>query len=307
MTLIKPKALKAGDTIAVIAPSSHFEKELLLDGVSVLEKEGFRVVYRDDLFDRDRCFSGTDARRKEEFVQYMQDPSVGAIMCARGGYGAQRVADHLNLKKIKTSPKWVVGYSDVTILLNLIRNQLGWVTVYGPTIARHFGIDAPRQNLEWLLRTITQSRPLGALPMNETVVVKPGRAKGVVSGGCLTLVQMSIGTEYEVQTDNSILFLEDRGEKLYEVDRMLQHLKHAGKLNKVKGIVFGSMILHPQEAEKNRELISLIQEILADFQGPIIANFPAGHVDPFVPLPLGVMSSLSTDPLVWDFTEAACT
>ncbi|PIR21349.1 MAG: LD-carboxypeptidase [Deltaproteobacteria bacterium CG11_big_fil_rev_8_21_14_0_20_47_16] len=306
MELIKPKALKAGDTIAVIAPSSNFERDRLLDGIAALEHAGFKIIYRDDIFAKDRYLAGPDARRTDELIQYLKDPTISAVMCARGGYGAQRIASELNLKKLKASPKWVIGYSDVTVLLNLIRNQLGWMTVYGPTVAGHFGSKSPRENMEWLLRLTTQSRPLGAVPTREAIVVKPGFASGRVAGGCLTLVQMGIGTPYDVQTDNAVLFLEDRGEKLYEIDRMLQHLKHAGKLNKVKGIVFGSMLLHPQEADKNHELIPLLQDVLSDFEGPVIANFPAGHIDPFMPLPLGVMSTLNTDPLEWNFTEAAC-
>lgn len=306
MQFIKPKALRRGDTIAIVAPSSPFDRELFQSGVVALEAAGFKIVYRDDIFSKQNYLAGSDKRRAEEFLQYLQDPEVAAILCARGGYGAQRIIPHLNLKKIKAAPKLVIGYSDVTVLLQLLQNELGWVTIYGPSITRHFGGDAPPENLEWLLRTLTEARPLGALPLRETVVVKPGTASGRIVGGCLTLVQMGIGTPYEVQTRDSILFLEDRGEKLYEIDRMLQHLRHAGKFKGVKGIVFGSMILHPQESDREVTVIPMLQEVLADFDGPIVANFPAGHVDPFVPLPLGVMSTLMTEPLEWKITEAAC-
>lgn len=306
MGTVKPKALRRGDTIAVIAPSSWFDRTLLLDGVATLKNAGFTVVYRDDIFDQQGYLAGSDARRTEEFLHYLQDPTVAAIMCARGGYGAQRIIPHLNLKKIKATPKLVVGYSDVTVLLNLLRNELGWGTIYGPTIAKHLGNGAPPENLDWLLRTLTSTEPLGALPMRDAVVVKPGTAKGPIVGGCLTLVQMGIGTKYDVQTKGSILFLEDRGEKLYEIDRMLQHLKHAGKLKDINGIVLGSMMLHPQESDKQNDLVPMVTDVLSDFDGPVIANFPAGHTDPFVPLPLGVASALSTDPLEWKITESAC-
>lgn len=306
MGTVKPKALRRGDTIAVIAPSSWFDRTLLLDGVATLKNAGFTVVYRDDIFDQQGYLAGSDERRASEFLHYLQDPTVAAILCARGGYGAQRIIPHLNLKKIKTAPKLVVGYSDVTVLLNLLRNELGWVTVYGPTIAKHLGNGAPPENLDWLLRTLTSTEPLGTLPMRDAVVVKPGTAKGPIVGGCLTLAQMGIGTAYDVQTKGSILFLEDRGEKLYEIDRMLQHLKHAGKLKDVKGIVLGSMMLHPQESDKQHDLVPMVADVLSEFNGPVIANFPAGHADPFAPLPLGVMSTLSTDPLEWKITESAC-
>src|SRR3990167_8553232 len=126
MALITPKALKPGDTVAAIAPSSHFERELFLDGVAALEHAGFKIIYRDDIFSQDRYLAGSDARSTEEFIHHLQDPTASALMCARGGYGAQRIATALNLKKLKAKPKWIIGYSDITVLLNLIRNQLGW-------------------------------------------------------------------------------------------------------------------------------------------------------------------------------------
>lgn len=306
MTHCRPRPLRRGDTIAVIAPSSGFDRALLQDGIATLRAAGFTIVHRDDLFDQQGYLAGSDGRRASELLQYLQDPTAAAILCARGGYGAQRIIPHLNLKKIKTAPKLVVGYSDVTVLLNLLKNELGWVTIYGPTIAKHLGTGAPPENLEWLLRTLTATEPLGSLPMRDAVVVKPGTARGPIVGGCLTLVQMGIGTDYEVKTSGGILFLEDRGEKLYEIDRMLQHLKHAGKLKDVKGIVFGSMMLHPQESDQQHALAPMLLDILSEFNGPVIANFPAGHTDPFVPLPLGIMSTLSTSPLEWKITEAAC-
>lgn len=307
MGIVKPKALCRGDTIAVVAPSSWFDRALLFDGIATLKAAGFNIIHRDDLFAQQSYLAGSDDRRANEFLQYLQDPTVGAIMCARGGYGAQRIVPYLNLKKIKAAPKLVIGYSDVTVLLNLLHNERGWVTVYGPTIAKHLGTGAPPENLDWLLRTLTSTEPLGVLPLREAVVVRPGKAKGPIAGGCLTLVQMGIGTHYDVQTKGTILFLEDRGEKLYEIDRMLQHLKHAEKLKGVKGIVFGSMMLHPQDSAKQQDLVPMLQDVLADFDGPIVANFPAGHTDPFVPLPLGVMSTLATDSLEWKITESACT
>lgn len=307
MGLAKPKALCVGSTIALVAPSSPFDRTLFFDGVAQLQSAGFKIVYRDDIFAQQGYLAGSDARRSAEFLHYLNDPGINAIMCARGGFGAQRIVPHLNLKKVKSRPKWVVGYSDITVLLNAIQNELGWITVYGPTIAKHFGSKAPTENWDWMQKTLTQTEALGALPMRDAVVVKPGSAKGRIAGGCLTLVQMGIGTAYDVATQDSILFLEDRGEKLYEIDRMLQHLKHTGKLKGVQGIVFGPMLLHPQEEGRQHDVIPMLQDVLADFDGPVIANFPAGHTDPFVPLPLGAMSTLCTDPMEWKITESICT
>lgn len=306
MSIRKPKALKAGDTIAVVASSSWFDRNLLIKGITQLQVAGFKVIHRPDIFEQFRYLAGTDARRADELIHFLNDPTVAAIMFARGGYGAQRIIPLLEQVSLSKSPKLVLGYSDVTTLLNYLYNRCGWASFYGPTVAKHFGPDAPKENMEWFLRVTTHAAPLGLAPMSNCTVVKPGKASGRVVGGCLTLVQMGIGTTYDVPTKDTILFLEDRGEKLYEIDRMLQHLKHASKLAKVRGIVFGKMVLHPQDADKQHELIPLLQEVLADFDGPVIAEFPAGHGDPFFPIPMGVMSTLSTDPLEWNFTEAAC-
>lgn len=306
MALQKPKALTPHSTIAVVAASSWFDKDLLLSGVEQLQATGFKVVYRKDIFDRHGYLAGTDARRADELRQYLNDPAVDAIFFARGGYGAQRLIPLLAAHDAPATPKLVLGYSDVTVLLNYLYNRYNWATFYGPTIAKHLGLEAPSENLRWLLNATTSTLPLGPAPMKGCVVVRPGKTQGRVAGGCLTLVQMGIGTPYDVDTDGTILFLEDRGEKLYEIDRMLQHLKHARKLEGVKGIVFGSMLLHPQDVDKAHELVPMLQDILFDFDGPVIAGFSAGHIDPFFPIPLGVESTLSTTPLEWNFTEAAC-
>lgn len=306
MAIRKPKALKSGDTIAVVAPSSWFDRDLLIRGITQLQAAGFKVVHRPDIFEQHRYLAGTDARRADEMIHFLNDPTVAAILFARGGYGAQRIIPLLDKVALSKSPKLIMGYSDITTLLNYLYNRCYWTTFYGPTVAKHFGPEAPKENMDWFLRATTHAAPLGLAPMAKCTIVKPGAAKGRVVGGCLTLVQMGIGTAYDVPTKDTILFLEDRGEKLYEIDRMLQHLKHAGKLDKVRGIVFGTLRLHSQDADKQQELVPLLQEILADFEGPVITGFPAGHTDPFFPIPMGVMSTLSTEPLEWNFTEAAC-
>ncbi len=305
MSIRKPKALKQGDTIAVVAPSSWFDRDLLIKGITQLQSAGFKVIHRPDIFEQHLYLAGTDARRTDELCYFLNDPAVSAILFARGGYGAQRIIPLLSDMPIPKTPKLILGYSDVTVLLNYLYNRCGWAGYYGPTIAKHFGPDAPKENLEWFLNATTRTTPIGKAPMQGCTVLKPGKASGRVAGGCLTLVQMGIGTPYDVQTKDTILFLEDRGEKLYEIDRMLQHLKHAGKLDKVRGIVFGSIRLHPQDTDKQHELYPLLQEVLSDFAGPVIAGFQAGHTDPFFPIPLGVASTLSTEPLEWNFTEAA--
>lgn len=304
--LQKPKALAPGATIAAIAPSSWFNRDLFMVGVNHLQQAGYNVIYRNDLFEQHRYLAGNDARRAAELMQHLCDPKIDMIMCARGGYGMQRVVPLLDAAQIPATPKLVVGYSDITVLHSFLQTHKQWVTFYGPTIAKHLGSDSPFENWQRLLQAVTHTQPLGTMPMGQSVVIRPGTATGRLVGGCLTLIQMGVGTSYDIDTRDSILFLEDTGEKLYEIDRMITHLKHAGKLKDVRGLILGSMPLHAHDADKQHDYIPTLQELLADFTGPVIAHYPAGHCDPFVTLPLGVEAKLSTLPLCLELTEAAC-
>lgn len=280
--------LKRGDTIGVAASSSPFRRDLFLQGITTLESLGFRVTYQDDIFDADRYLAGSDERRAEELTQLFKNDAVRAILFARGGYGSQRVIPLLDASLLRKHLKPVVGFSDLTALLVWLRQMCHIPTFYGPVITQ-LGRTATGMTKESLLAALTKSAPLGALPSGEAKVVKPGVAEGKIVGGCLSLLTSSIGTPYELETENAILFLEEVNEKAYAVDRMLTQLKNAGKLASAKGIIFGSMVPHEDD---DHSLSATIIDIFSDFPGPVIANFPSGHADFFVTLPLGVKTRL---------------
>lgn len=300
----KPRALKKGDLIGIAAPASPFELDLFKSAIVTLESAGFRTRFRDDITSKHRYLAGSDERRAAELNELFADPSVRAIMFARGGYGTQRIIPLLDVSPAKDDPKIVVGYSDLTVLHAYLHHHCNWMTFYGPTVCAHIGGDAPKNNLEWLLRACAETKPLGALPSDSLTVIKPGKTSGVLAGGCLNLVHAGLKTVYEWETSGSILFLEDRGEKLYALDRMLTHLKHAGAFRGVKGILFGSIVLHPDEPTPG-ELIPMLTEFFHDFPGPVVAGFPSGHCDPFVTLPLGARATLTTYPPCVTIEEAA--
>ncbi len=283
-----PKALKKGDIVGVAAPASPFDRQKFLRGIKALEAMGLRTHFRKDIFDQNRYFAGTEARRADEFTELIERKDVAAIMFARGGYGSQRVIPMLDAERIAQHRKPVVGFSDLTALLNFLRQSAGVPTMYGPVVtqlADHSG----GRSAESLMRALTTEGPLGDMPVDEARTLKAGRAEGKFVGGCISLVNSSLKTPYELDADDSILFLEDTGEKVYVIDRMLTQLKASGTLRSVRGIVFGS--LKPLEGEPH-DVEEMISDVLKDFEGPIVTSFPAGHDDPFVTLPLGAKASL---------------
>lgn len=283
--------LKKGDCIGIAAVSSPFDRALFLTGVDVLTSLGFRVSYRDDIFDRDRYFAGTEERRASEFMELMQRDDIAAVLFARGGYGSQRVIPLLDAQTLGNHRKPVVGFSDATALLTFLRQNAAVPTFYGPVVTQ-LARDASGTSAEHLVTALSTSGPLGSIPVGEARVFKPGKAEGSLVGGCLSLITSSIGTSYALMAKDAILFLEDTGEKVYVLDRMLTQLKASGMLDGVRGIIFGS--LKPVEGEPH-DLEEMLLDVLQDFEGPIISSFPAGHVEPFVTLPMKARVLLEAD------------
>lgn len=284
----QPRALKKGDTIGIAASASPFDRNAFQKGTRALTKLGFKIFHRKDIFDQNRYFAGTETRRAEEFMELVERKSVAAIMFARGGYGSQRVIPFLDAAKISERSKPVIGFSDLTALLTFLRQSAGFPTIYGPVITQ-LAKNSSGVNAEALTRALTTSGPLGEVPSKGATVLKPGKAEGRIVGGCVSLINSSIGTPYELDTDDSILFLEDAGEKVYVLDRMLTQLKASGALSSVRGIIFGS--LTPLKGEPH-DADEMMDDVLKDFEGPVIKSFPAGHTDTFVTLPLGVRVEL---------------
>lgn len=284
----QPRVLKKGDTIGIAAPASPFDRNKFQKGVRALEGLGFKTHFRKDIYDQNRYFAGSEARRAEEFMELVERKGVAAIMFARGGYGSQRVIPFLDAAKIAEHKKPVIGFSDLTALLTFLRQSSGLPTMYGPVVTQ-LAKNSSGVNAEALTRALTSQGPLGEVPSKGTYVLKPGRAEGPLVGGCISLINSSIGTPYELKTDGAILFLEDTGEKVYVLDRMLTQLKASGALDTVRGIVFGS--LTPLDGEPH-DTDDMINDVLVDFEGPIVKSFPSGHGEAFVTLPLGVKAEL---------------
>lgn len=291
-TFVKPPALEHGATIGIVAPASPPDREAFENGVREIERLGFRVRFDPALFSRESFFAGSHERRVRELEAMFCDPSVAAIFCARGGYGANYLLGRLDEKVLAQDPKILLGYSDVTTLLNYVRERFGWATFHGPMVAMDFargpaGYD--RASLEQALMNTTSGWTIGC----DAEILRQGRAEGILLGGCLPMLTETLGTPFEIETDNAILFLEDKSSKPYQLDRMLMHLKLTGKLARIRGVVFGEMVDCQPAANQGYRLQDVVRRVLEDVPGPILFGVRSGHTSGAnLTLPFGVQARI---------------
>jgi muramoyltetrapeptide carboxypeptidase len=286
----KPPALRPGDLIGIVAPASNIKPDLLEDGCRELEQLGFRTLYRPGITTTYRYFSGTVERRAAEFLEMVRNPKVRAIFCARGGYGSGRIIPYLEPELLRANPKIINGSSDITALLSLL-DRSGLVSFYGPMVATAIRQGEAGYNRQLLLDLLKGE--VVRFPMTGTSVLRPGTAEGRLIGGCLSLVVTTLGTSYEIDTSDSILVLEDLDTKPYQIDRMLTQLKQAGKLDDVRGVVFGEMLNCMQNANQGYTLEEVILDVLGETTFPILYGFPTGHTSgPNSMVPFGVRARL---------------
>jgi len=300
--LSKPRPLKRGDTIAVAAPASCFDQEAFFHGLQRLRGWGFEVRYREDIFSKKRYLAGDDPRRLEELVQYLEDPEVKAIFAARGGYGSLRLLQGLDRIAKPTQAKILLGYSDITSLLLYALKHWGWVTFQGPVVAKDISSNIKKAGEQSLLRVLTDPQPLGELRPSGMTCLHPGIATGPLVGGCLSLIVCSLGTPYQIPSEGSLLYLEDIGEKLYSLDRMLTHLRLAGVFSQVRGIVFGPL---KDAHDKEKVIIDMLQDVLGDLKVPMVFGFPCGHTEDSWTLPMGLPVTLDAARRSLTFAEGA--
>ena len=296
--LIYPQALQPGDRIGLIAPASPVKREALVEGAAALEALGFRVHYTPRIFDAERYLAGSDTARAEELHAMFANPEIKAIFCGRGGYGSQRLIPHLDPDLIRANPKLFLGYSDVTSLLMYFYQRCGLVTLHGPAVAGDLTRDLAPQVATQLMGLVTGHAADMQLPPGDLTVVHPGEAAGRLIGGCLSLFVCAIGTPFQPETRDTILFLEDRGERYYAIDRMLTYLKLAGVLQGVRGVVFGK--IEPVAADRDRPygVVDVIADVLGDLDVPVLYGLQAGHCPQSLTLPLGTQAAIRDHQLV---------
>jgi muramoyltetrapeptide carboxypeptidase len=282
-SLLRPPALVHGDTIGIVAPSYSPREGWLTRGVKALERAGFSVLLDAELMTFRRFLRKEDERRAENFMSMWMDPRVSAVIGGTGGYGAVRMLPYLEPEVFRMHPKSFVGYSDVTALHLWLNRRAGLRTFHGPTVD---DLVPGRRDPTFasLLTALTEPRPAARIGRGVTRAIQPGRALGRLVGGNLSLVQQSIGTPYELQVDDAILFLEETKDPMSVVDERLLHLRASGLLPRVRGVVFGHLSLDRSEED---EFEDFVLDLVSDLDVPVLMDFPAGHEIPNLTLPLG--------------------
>ena len=281
----KPGRLLPGGRIGVVAPAGRVDLIDLERGVTRLEQLGFKVQVGKHVGKSHRYLAGSDCERAEDFQAMFENKEVQAVLCARGGSGTARILPYLNVSSLLRSQKIFVGCSDITTLLLYLTQSFGWVTFHGPMVATQFGKEPPPALEENFLRILAGEKIQMRFP--GVKALRPGIAEGVLTGGCLTLICTTIGTPYEIVTDDKILFIEDTDEAPYRIDRMLFYLKSLGKFDRVRGVIFGQMPRCQPDL-----LPEIILDILGEYRFPILFGFPSGHGDATATLPFGISLQL---------------
>lgn len=283
-----PPYLKKGDTIGLVCPAGYMPFEKVKTCVETLQVWGYNVKVGNTVGGGSSTyFSGTDAERLADFQQMLDDDEVQALLCARGGYGTGRIIDAIDFKKFRKSPKWIIGYSDITVLHSHIYSNFYISTLHAP-MAGAFNEEGFRNEYVGSLKNALEGKKIRyTLPANENN--RKGEAVGELIGGNLALLAHLVGTPSDSKTRGRILFLEDVGEYLYNIDRMLIQLKRSGKLARLAGLVFGGFTeLKDTERPFGKELIAVLQEAVAEYDYPVCFDFPVSHTDRNYALKTGV-------------------
>lgn len=287
--MLKPRALRPGDRVALVAPGSPFERDEFDRGVDELRALGFEPSYDERVFARHGYTAGNADLRTAAFMDAWCDPTIAAVMAVRGGYGSVHLLPLVAPDVIRSHPKMFVGYSDTTSLLTFLTQRCGLVAIHGPMIDRRIAGGPERYERDSFLACVTRPEPMGEIAPHGLVPLRDGEAVGRLTGGTLTQLTASLGTPYAFDPPpGSVLFLEDVAERPYRIDRMVTQLRLAGVLDRARAIIWGQMpgCDEPSGTPTAREVVS---ELCHDFNGPVVFGFPSGHsVGPSMTLPFGV-------------------
>lgn len=288
----KPANLKQGDKIVIVSTARKLSKEELQPGIDLLKSWGLEVVLGSNLFEEDHQFAGTSKQRTEDFQYALNDESIKAIFCARGGYGTVKIIDELDFSKFRNTPKWIVGYSDVTVLHNHINQNFNIQTLHA---AMPFGF---KDNTEASLNSIKKvlfGEQL-SYEFDKHSFNRKGEAKGELVGGNLSILYSLTGTNSQINTKDKILFLEDLDEYLYHIDRMMMNLDRAGMLSGLAGLVVGGMTdMNDNTVPYGQTAKEIIQQTVSKYNYPVCFDFYAGHLNDNRALPMGGKVLLKVD------------
>jgi len=283
---MQPKYLQPGSLIGITCPSGYVSHERTTHAIKVLESWGYRVRKGKTVGNEFHYFAGTDDERLADLQEMMDDPEIDAIIMGRGGYGMSRIIDDLNFRGFKKNPKWICGFSDITVLHNHLQQHTGYASLHSPMCG------AFKPETEQEAHILAFKAALAGTPLAMNIPSSPynrqGEAAGILTGGNLAILAHLTGSASEVDTDGKILFIEDIGEHLYNADRLLLNLKRAGKLDNLAALVVGSFTdMQDTERPFGQTIEQIIADKVADYNYPVCFNLPVGHQDVNYTLVLG--------------------
>jgi len=283
-----PARLRPGDTIGVVAPAGPFDRESFGRGIQILQDLGFKVFTPPGLLDAKDYLAGSDLHRARFINQLFADKNIDAIICARGGYGSIRILPLLDYRTIGENPKVFIGFSDITVLLCVLTERAKMVTFHGPMVSTL--ADAPAKTRSFLMHTVASGADI-EIRANRGTTIKPGTASGTVCGGNLATLCHLVGTPYAPNFEDKLLFIEDRAEAPYRIDRMLTHMKLAECFKNVAGIALG----HFEKCGSLNDIYEIFAETFRKESFPILAGLEAGHGYHNQTLPFGIEATLDAD------------
>jgi muramoyltetrapeptide carboxypeptidase len=294
MELISPPILKSGDAVGIIAPARKVVRAEIEPAKKMLEGWGLKVVLGQNLFGSYNQFSGTDTERASDFEAMIINPDVKAIICARGGYGTVRILDYINLRMLQREPKWIVGYSDITVLHGILNSWFMLETIHGIMPINFPANSIANSSTESLRKVLFGENPIYDAPSHP--FNRLGSASGALCGGNLSIIASSAGTDADFFTNDKILFIEDLDEYLYHVDRMMMNLKRTGKLKNLAGLVVGGMSdMNDNTIPYGKTALEIIREAVDEFDYPVCYGFPAGHQPENMALIMGREANFRVD------------
>ncbi len=294
MHLISPPTLQKGDTIGIVAPARKVTEGEISVAKSMFESWGFRVIFGKHLFGDDHQYSGTDDERASDFQGMIDNPEVKCIVCARGGYGSVRLLDRLDLRRLQHNPKWVIGYSDITVFHGILNSWYMMETIHG-IMPVNFPTDGvPNLSTESLRQVLFGQTPSYTVPSHP--FNRMGNGQGKLIGGNLSILYSISGTDADILTNDKILVIEDLDEYLYHIDRMMMNLKRSGKLKNLAGLIVGGMTkMNDNTIPFGKTATEIIRDAVDEYDYPVCFGFPAGHQPDNVALIMGRKANLVVD------------
>ena len=295
--MIKPSALKPNATIGIVSPSSWLKEPDLKTAVSVFENKGYKLVLGESVFLKEFTYAGTPQERADDINNMFANPDIDAIICARGGYGANRVLPLLDYDLIQENPKIFMGYSDITAFLISITQKTGLITFHGPMLTS-FKKRMVNYNFDLMENILVGSESVTIQSPSElpACILKSGKAKGTLWGGNMCLLINRLGTPDQLNTDGAILFIEDIDEYLYAFDRMLVHMKKTGMFENIKGLIIGELVdMKDYDDPFGKSTNEIVMDVCGDLDIPIISNFPCGHGIYQATLPISIPVQLDAN------------